>query len=207
MRCFLFFFLAAFLPGFALAAHASTITAGSYTLQGAFAGGYSVTGTVTFDAGGTATAANLLFNDPNVDNSGLPYFNQVASTGAYNGLSQNYLGSSRSSGQIALILNTASDANGYFDLCLGGAQCGTTGGTTGASTVQIYGFYNSATGVSNPGLGPTNFSSGYLVGGDALSTVVTAEPRTLILLVTGVLGLTGISALHRRRELHAARQL
>ena len=178
---------------FGVAAHAGTITAGVYSLQGASVNGYAVTGTVTFNSAGNATAANLTYENPDFSDPGLPDVNQVAISNVYNGLSQNYLSSSSGAGQIALYLNTAADANGRFNLCLAGTQCGTASGTIDPATLQIYGFYNSTSGTSNSGLAPTGFTSGYLqqVSNSAAAispaAAPTPEPSTFVLLGTACL--------------------
>ena len=183
--------------GSAAFAHATTISAGTYTLNNATVAGYTVTGTVTVNSSGSATAANLTFNDAAVDNPGLPSFNQVSITNTFNGLSQNYLASSGSAGQVALFFNTTSDSNGFYDLCLGSVQCGTTSGTVDPSNLQIYAFYNSTTHTNNPGLAITNFSSGYLA--PAAAPTVTPEPAPLVLVGSALLGTLGLARATRAR--------
>lgn len=177
------------LSSLTLSAHANTITAGVYNLQNAFADSYSISGTVTFNSSGNATAANLTFNDPNLGYPALPVFTEVSSSNVFNGLSQNYLTTSSNAGQIALYLNTHDDAYGVFDLCLGYTQCGTSAGTVAASTLQIYPAYNSATRTSNPGVGLTNLNSGYITPASTVAVASTPEPASIVMLGTGVIGL------------------
>lgn len=184
----------------ASAAHANTITAGTYTLQNASVGGYSVTGTVTFNNAGNATAANLVYNASQFNDPGLPTFNTIASSNVFNGLSQNYITTSTNSGQIALFLNTTADSNGLFDLCLGVAQCGTSRGTIDPSTLQVWPFYNAATHTSNTGLAVTQFSGGYLQSAAPAQVAATPEPSSLVLLGTGLIGLGGTAMSMRKRS-------
>jgi len=175
--------------GFSIAAQASTITAGTYNLDGAYVFGHSVTGTVNLNSFGNVTTADLTFNDPYFGNPGLPSFRSVAWTNVYNGLSQNYLVSPTGAGQLALYFNTTADANGFFNLCIGRAQCGTSVGTIAPSALQIYGFYNNSTGL-NFGLPNTTFSSGRLVASDASAALAsTPEPSSLWLFGTGLIAI------------------
>lgn len=189
---FLAFVLTAF--GLGGVARANTISAGVYNLYDAYVAGYSVTGSVVLNSSGMVTASNLTFNDPKIANPGLPLFDILNITNVYNGLSQNYLTTSTSSGQIALYFNTLADGNGNLNLCLGNAQCGSAPGTMDPSTLQIYGFYSWPAG-SNPGLQTTQFTSGYLSQNEAVSkaatSAVVSEPMSVLLVGTGILGLAG----------------
>jgi hypothetical protein len=195
-RTLLAFALAAF--GFSGVAQADTISPGVYNLYDAYVAGYSVTGTVNLKSSGMIASSHLTFNDPDVANTELPFFNVLNITNVYNGLSQNYLTTKTSSGQIALYFNTVADENGNLNLCLGNAQCGTSAGTTDPSTLQIYGFYNPAVG-SNPGLQVTQFASGYLSQNEVTTAApsVVSEPLSVLLVGTGILGLAAATRLRR----------
>ena len=195
MRRNLLALLSIALLSFGLSAQASTITPGVYNLYDAFVAGYSVTGTVPLNNTGYTTAANLTFNDPNLKNPGLPVFNDVLLSFSYNGLGQDYIISNNNAGQIALFFNTTSTPSGSLNLCVNYAQCGTSPGTTGASSLQAYAFYNSATG-SNPGLANTNFSGGYLSQASnpalAPASALAPEPESLFFLGASLLCRFGV---------------
>lgn len=179
--------------------HATSISPGVYNLYDAYVDGYSVTGSLNIKNSGEVASSHLTFNDPNVADTSLPFFNVVEISNAYNGLGQNFLTTKTAGGQIALYFNTIADANGNLNLCIGGAQCGTSPGTTDPSTLQIYGFYNPVEG-SNPGLQVTQFTSGYLSQNDVSSTAATSvvsEPLSVLLVGTGILALAGATRLRR----------
>lgn len=188
--------LAAF--GFSGVAQANTISPGVYNLYDAYVAGYLVTGTLNLKSSGVIASSHLTFNDPNVANTDLPLFNVLDLTNAYNGLSQNYITTKTSSGQIALYFNTIADENGNLNLCIGNAQCGTAPGTTDPSTLQMYGFYDSTVG-NNPGLQTTQFISGYLSQNEVTTAApsVVSEPLSVLLVGTGILALAGATRLRR----------
>lgn len=195
-RTLLAFALAAF--GFSGVAHADTISPGVYNLYDAYVAGYSVTGTLNLKSSGMIASSHLTFNDPDVADIELPFFNVLDMTNVYDGLSENYLTTKTSSGQITLYFNTVADENGNLNLCIGNAQCGTSPGTTDPSTLQVFGFTNPASG-SNAGLQVSQFTSGYLSQNELTTAApsVVSEPLSVLLVGTGILGLAAATRLRR----------
>jgi hypothetical protein len=180
-----------------VAAHASTIAAGTYNLNNAFVLGDAVTGNVTFSAAGLATGVSLSFYDPAYSSTAV-LFQTVTSANTFSGVGQDYFAVTNTTtdgtGQITLYFVNSPDSNGHFNLCVGG-PCGTDGNQN--STLALNGYSVSGppyyVGGTN---GPVNFTSGYLaLQGPAAAA---PEPSSLILLGTGLLGFVGVA---RRRLL------
>lgn len=177
--------------GCTAAAKASTIGPGTYYLDNALVDGYAVTGTVTFDSSSKATSVSLSFLDPAYSSTAIN-FNTITQTNAYSGLGQNYFSASNNGGgQLTIYFNNSS-TNGNFNLCIGNATCGTSGGSD-PSQLQVYGYNISSAPYYVPGF-THNFTSGYFSA--TPSVAPTPEPSSLVLLGSGMLGLVGAA---RRR--------
>jgi PEP-CTERM motif-containing protein len=176
--------------GLAVAAHATPITAGIYDLDNAFVLGDAVTGTVTFNLAGTATAVDLSFLDPGYSSTPI-LFKTVSGSATFSGVGQDYFQvTNLGGGQITLYFVNTADTSGRFNLCIGG-PCGSDGNQN--STLQTYGYSVIGPPYYVNGFGPSNFTSGYLA---VASGAAAPEPASLVLLGTGLLGFAGVA---RRR--------
>lgn len=173
--------------GVVASAHASSITAGTYDLNDVTADGFNLTGTVTLDASGILTAADITLQDPALSN---PVFTQVDSAGGpsgYNPVADYAYISDPGIGQVALYYLTSLDSAGNIDLCILSANdCN----AYQASYLQIYN-------QSSFGYNPVDLNSGALDGASAPAP--TPEPGSLALLGTGVLGLAAVARRKLRR--------
>lgn len=170
--------------GIAVAAHASPITAGTYDLNNVTVDGFHLDGTVTVNASGIVTAADITLEDAALSN---PVFTHIDSAGGPSGFNPvaNYAYISDSGiGQVVLYYLTSLDGSGNIDLCILGANnCN----NYQASYLQIYN-------QSSFGYNPVDLDSGVLAS--AAATSPAPEPGSIALLGTGILGLAGLA---RRR--------
>ena len=168
----LLFFLICFL--LVLSVSASPIPDGTYSLSGVLAGSSPLTGTITLNASGLATAANLRYNNATYAS---PTFSNIASSGL-SGISPtaDFAYISGSNGQVTLYYFTTVNAFGNITFCESGGGCAV------ASSLQIY---------------TPNYQAG-LAGGDlssAAASTATPELSTWILLMTGLLMIAAVLAL------------
>ncbi len=185
VHLFLSFLVTATLAVSANFAQASTF---SYSLLGVTTSFGSVSGIVSIDsATDRITAANITFNNALVGN---PMFTNIGSPNAYNGLGQDYISGLSNSplnygGQMALYYDTAKIGIGDLGICVAIGPCGTE--RNQASYVQIY--------TSGAYGGLLNVTGGSL---QRVSSMVTPEPSSLVLLGSGILGF----AVFARWKLH-----
>lgn len=173
--------------GIVASAHASSITAGTYDLNDVTVNGFNLTGTMTLDANGIVSAADITLQDAALGN---PVFTHVDSAGGpsgYNPVANYAYVSDPGVGQVALYYLTSLDAAGNIDLCiLNAGDCK----ANQASYIQIY---------NQPSFGynPVDLNSGALESASA--TAPTPEPGSLALLGTSVLGLAAVTRRKIRR--------
>ena len=187
MRRFVLQVLSVSLLGLSVGAHASTISAGTYSLNNVTVldstnHSFTLTGDVTLNASGIVTSADITLNDPAI---GSPVFSVVNSAGGPSGYAPvaDYAYIAGSSGQVALYYQTTTDSSGNIDLCIFGVSCN----SYQASYSQIY--------VSSLfGYNPVDLSGGTLVSSTTFKDdppAAVPEPASLALLATGVLGAAG----------------
>jgi PEP-CTERM motif len=170
--------------GIVASAHASSITAGTYDLNDVTVNGFNLTGTMTLDASGIVSAADITLQDAALGNPVLTQVDSAGGPSGYNPVADYAYISDPGIGQVALYYLTSLDAAGNIDLCiLNASDCN----AYQASYIQIYN-------QSSLGYNPVDLNSGALEATSAPAP--TPEPGSLALLGTSVLG---IAAATRRK--------
>ncbi len=158
-----------------LSAYASSIPAGTYSLTGVSAGTTALSGTITLNASGLATAASLVY--------GSTTFSTVSSTGTSgSNPAADFVYLSGSNGQAVIYYFTTLNPSGGINLCEAGSGCAQ------ASYVHLY----------SPNY-QAGLSGGSLTSG-AASAAVTPELSTWVLLTTGLVMIAAVLILRRRPE-------
>jgi hypothetical protein len=164
--------------------YCTPISAGTYTLTGVTvtdlsspSNTYTLTGSVTVDATGLMTGANITLNDSTISS---PVFN-VISSAALNAGSPvaDYAYVSGTKGQLALYYLPTLDASGNIDLCIQSA------GNCQASYSHLY--IASSFGYNN-----VNLNGGTFDGPGDPKTSAVPEPSGIALMGTGFLALAGV---------------
>jgi hypothetical protein len=169
--------------GFAVAAHATTIPAGSYNLTGVTVQdsnrqAFTLTGNVVIGSNGLVTGANIILNDTVL---GSPIFNVVntVSSGGYAPVA-NYVQITGRGGDLDLYYLPSLDASGNIDLCILSTSCNSYQG----SYMHLYG-------ASSFGYNPVSLTGGTL--NDPPAAV--PEPSSLALVMIGLLSFAGAAGI------------
>jgi hypothetical protein len=170
-----------------VAAQGSSIAAGTYDLSDVTVSGFHLAGTVTLNASGIVSAADITLQDAAL---GDPVFTQIGSAGGpagYAPVTDYAYISDPGVGQVALDYLTGLDGAGSVDLCiLSAGDCN----AYQASYLEIYE-------ASSFGYNPVDLDSGTMETASAESSP-TPEAGSLALLGTGILAMASMMRKRKR---------